>query len=97
MDVSTVRQWVMHFSSSDSDIKARHVLNGDAQMSHHKIKCHHQLICTNQLMAVTMLKNNVLFEFALSTSVIVFFLSVVVSMEISRRHYFWNNLCISVL
>ena len=31
-------------------------------------------------------------EFALSNSVIVLFVPVVVSMEISRRHYFWNNL-----
>jgi len=31
-------------------------------------------------------------EFALSDSVIVFFVSVEVSMEINRRHYFWSNL-----
>lgn len=34
-------------------------------------------------------------EFALSFRVIVLFLAVVVSVEISRRHYFWINLCIS--
>ena len=32
-------------------------------------------------------------EFPLSNSVTVLFVSVVVSMEINRRHYFWNDLC----
>ena len=36
-------------------------------------------------------------ESALSNSVIVLFVSVVVSVEICRRHYFWSNLCILVL
>jgi len=31
-------------------------------------------------------------ELALSNSVIVLFVSVVVSKEINRRHYFWGNL-----
>ena len=30
-------------------------------------------------------------EFALSNSVIVLFVSIVVSMEINKRRYFWNN------
>jgi len=33
-------------------------------------------------------------EFALSKSVFVLFVSIVVSMEINRRHYFLSNLCI---
>ena len=32
------------------------------------------------------------YKFALSDSVFVFFVSLVVSMEINKRHYFWNNL-----
>ena len=31
-------------------------------------------------------------EYALSNSVIVLFVSIVVSMEINRRHYFWSGL-----
>ena len=31
-------------------------------------------------------------ELALSNSIILLFVSVVISMEINRRHYFWNNL-----
>ena len=31
-------------------------------------------------------------EFALSSNVIVLFVSVVVSVEINRKHYFWSNL-----
>ena len=33
-------------------------------------------------------------EFALSNSAIVLFVSVVFSMKINWRHYFWSNLCI---
>ena len=33
-------------------------------------------------------------EFALSNNVIVLVATVVVSMEINRRHYFWSNPCI---
>jgi len=45
-----------------------------------------------QLMVVTMLKNSSGAENLLSNSVIVLFLSVVVFMEINRRHYFQCNL-----
>ena len=49
-----------------------------------------------QLMVVTMLQNNVLQLriFALSNSVIVLLLSVAVSMEINRSHYFQSDRCI---
>jgi len=50
-------------------------------------------------MVLTMSKNNVFFswEFALSKGVIVLFVSVVVSMEINRRHCFWSDLTIAFL
>ena len=45
------------------------------------------------LMVMAMLKNSLLSqEFALSNTVIVLFVSVAVSMEIDRRHYFWSDL-----
>ena len=58
MDVSTVRQWVVLFSSSNSG-------------------------------------SPVLVQIFTSTSdsVVVPFVSSVVSMEINRRHYFQNDLC----
>jgi len=37
-------------------------------------------------------KQHFIAEFALSNSVIVLIVSVVVSMEINRMHYFWSNL-----
>ena len=48
-----------------------------------------------QLIVVTMLNNSVADNFALSNSVIVLFVSVVVSMEVNRMHYFQNNLCMT--
>ena len=53
-----------------------------------------QPIQANWLTVVTMLKNNVYsWEFALSNSCIVLFVSLLVSIGISRGHYFWRNLC----
>jgi len=48
-----------------------------------------------ELMLVNMLKIKVVcgWEFALSNSVIVLFVSVGISMEIKRRHYFQSDLC----
>ena len=37
MDVSTVRWWVVHFSSGDSDVKD-HFPDSHAQLSHQKMK-----------------------------------------------------------
>jgi len=45
-----------------------------------------------QPVMVTMLIKPCSLEFALSNSVTVLFISVVVSMEINRRHYCWSNL-----
>ena len=38
VDVSTVSQWVVHFSSCDSDMKTSHIPYGHAQRSPHEIK-----------------------------------------------------------
>ena len=50
--------------------------------------CRHLFISGEiaQLIVVTMLNNSVADNFALSNSVIVLFVSVVVSMEINKRH-----------
>ena len=61
-------------------------------------KCNIQAVvdhCWNaQLMVVTMLKIVLCsWEFSLSNSVLVLFVSIVVSMEINRRHYCRSNLC----
>lgn len=49
-------------------------------------------------MAVTMLKKKKVFcsqEFALSKGAIVLFVAAVVSMKISRNHYFQSKLCVT--
>ena len=87
VDMSTVRQWVMCFSSGDSDAKDMPIPDGHTQPSHHKMKsilirspvrtfswywlCWKIVLCS--------------WEFALS-SVIVVFEVVVVSIVINRRH-----------
>ena len=38
VDVSTVRQWVVCFYSSDSNMKTSHVVDSHSQLSHHKMK-----------------------------------------------------------
>ena len=95
VNVSTVRQWVMHFSSSNSYVK---------DMPHSRWPCTSvtlqnenlpdQLIHTDWLMVVNICGKRVFCsqKFALSNSVVMLFVSVVVSMEINRRHYFQSNL-----
>ena len=39
VDVSAVRQWVVHFRSGNSDLKENHVPDGHAQVLHHEMKC----------------------------------------------------------
>jgi len=51
-----------------------------------------------QLIGMTTLKNSILqLRISTSNSVIVLFLSVVVSREINRRHYFQSHLPITIL
>ena len=38
VSMSTLRRWVVHFSSGDSDMKERHILDGHAYLSHHEMK-----------------------------------------------------------
>ena len=61
MDMRTVRQWVVHFSSTDSDIKDK----PGSRQSHTAVKPWNkehldELICTNWLVVMIMLKNTVL-------------------------------------
>ena len=94
VDVSTVRQWMVCISS---DVKDK---------SHSRQLCRflegwHAGSCSRLARMHSKwwwLRCKTVFcswEFVLSNSVIVLFASVVVSMEINTRHYFWRNLCIS--
>jgi len=86
VDVSTVRLWVVTVTW-----KKGHVLDGHAQLSWNEEHLS-QIIHANQQMVVTVERVFCSWEFALSNSVIVLFVSVEVSMEINRRHYFQDNL-----
>jgi len=58
VDVSTVRQWVVDFSSGDSDVKDKpHSGQPCRAVAPQNEECVNQLIHTNQLMVITMLKN----------------------------------------
>ena len=85
------QQWRQH-----CERKANHVPDGHTQLTHYKMKgvsnswsiwiryrwwlCWKIVFCS--------------WEFDLSNSVIVLFGSVIVSMEINRRHYFQSDLCV---
>ena len=101
VNVSTLRWWVMHYSSEDSDGK-RQTMFWLSIYILRKEKHLNQFICTNLLMLLTVLKNSILFskfkdsfEFVLSNNVIVSV--VVVSTETCRRHSFQTNLCLFIL
>ena len=87
VDVSTVRLWVVHFSTGDSESP----LLVQIFMS---TACRLLFIAGKNvyLMVVTVSKNVFCsWEFALSHSVIVLFVAAIISMEIIRRHYFRSN------
>uniref|UniRef100_A0A8V0YUK0 Ribosomal RNA-processing protein 42 n=1 Tax=Gallus gallus TaxID=9031 RepID=A0A8V0YUK0_CHICK len=48
VDVSAVKQWVVHFISGNSDMKYKARSRWHAQLSHDEMKCLDQLICANQ-------------------------------------------------
>ena len=90
VNVSTVREWVVSFSSGDSN-------NGSAFAGTDYLEYGMQALvhlwwkriasgddCTEKCFVVENL--------FLRSSVIVIFVLVVASMEINRRHYFWSNL-----
>ena len=82
VDMSTVRPWVVCFRSGDNRLPllVQFFLSMACRL----------LLTTGenaQLMFVTMV---CIWEFSLSNSVIVLFVSVVLSMEINKRHYFWS-------
>ena len=80
VDVSTVRLWVVCFSSSNSDSGSLPLVQIFTSAA-----CRLLFITGKnaQLTMVTVLKDS---EFALSKSVIVLFISVVISTKINRRH-----------
>ena len=89
VDVSTMRWWMVHFSSGDSDhpywcrfLSMRHA------------HCWQKCLATGGDYV-----EKVVFwswDFALLNGFVALFVSVVLSMEINRRHYFWSNLCVCV-
>mgnify|MGYP001856580411 CR=1 FL=1 len=96
--VSTVRLWVVCFSGTDTAAEYKPCsmwpcTAGTPWNGEHL----DQLIHANQLMAVTIGKKKVFcsWEFVLSNSVLVLFVSITIFLKISRRHYFQSNLCIS--
>jgi len=38
VDVSTMRQWMVYFSSGHGDMKERHIIDGHVQLSYHAVK-----------------------------------------------------------
>ena len=89
VDVSTMRWWMVHFSSGDSDhpywcrfLSMRHA------------HCWQKCLATGGDYV-----EKVVFwswDFALLNGFVALFVSVGLSMEINRRHYFWSNLCVCV-
>ena len=101
VEVSTVRRHVLHFISGNSSVEKQGIFwmvtsleKSCTIVTLWNKELLNQLICTNCLVMVTVLQNNVFWEFALSNSVIVLYVCVVVSMEINRRQYFWSILLI---
>jgi len=89
VDMSSVKRWVVHFSSGESESLplAQEFMNAS---------CRHLFISGKnvQLMVVTTWKKRLFccWGFSLWNGVILIFVSVVVSMEINRRHDFQSNL-----
>jgi len=94
VDVSTVRGWVVHFSRGDSRVKDKPCSRWPCRFSQAwyagscsslvKMRSSRWWLCWKVMFCS--------WEFALSNSIIVIFVSVTVYMEINRRHYFWSNL-----
>ena len=95
VDVSTMRLWVVHFSSgsisSGSSPLVQIFKTGSRRLLFiiGKMQSSWWCLCWKIMSCC--------WAFALSHSVIVLFASVVVSMEISRRHIFQSNLRIYIL
>jgi len=86
--VRTLREWVVRFSSGNSG-------SPPLVQTFTNAACRLLFITGEnaQLMVTAMLKNSVYsWKFVTSYSITVLFVSVVVSMEIHRRHYFWSYL-----
>jgi len=60
VDVSTVRRWVVRFSSGDSDVKDKPRSGRPCTAGTARNECLDQLVCTDRLMVVTMLEHGVL-------------------------------------
>ena len=92
VDVGTVRQRVVHFDSGNGDVKDEPHCRCPYRLLQEWYAGSHALLAKMNSWWWWLHWKTVLCspEFALSSSVIVLFLSVLVSMETSRRHYFWN-------
>ena len=96
VDVSTVKWWMVCFRSGDGHVKGKPQSGRPyrfLQVQHAgyfslllKIHSYWWWLCWKRVFCSR--------EFALSNCVIVLFVSVVVSMEINRGHYFQSDLCI---
>ena len=88
-DVSAARQWVVCFSSSNSGSSPllQICVNAAGRLSFITGK---KCIANGGVHVEKIVFCS--YEFALLNSVILFFLSVAVSMEINGTHYFWSNL-----
>ena len=95
VDVSTAVGWVMCFGSVDSDEKGKKCSEWPSRF----LQMWHADFSSSLAKMLNIANNGGLcwkiafcrWEFALSNSAIVFFVSVVIPMEINRRHYFWRN------
>jgi len=88
VDVGTVRWWVVHFSSGDSRYFhwCRFLRVQHAALVHCWWKC----ITEGSGLCWKIMFSS--WESALWNSATVFFVAVVISMEINKRHYFWSDL-----
>ena len=99
VDLSTVRWWVVRFSSDDSDVKdkpcsAQPLRFLSAQLAYScssLVKMHNKWwwLCWKMFFGC--------WEVTLSNNVLVLFASVTISTERNGRYYFQNNLCVDLL
>lgn len=81
VDMSTVKQWVMCFSSTDSNVYDK---------PHSKCSMQTCSLLTKMHGGDYVGKEYFSWIHALSNRVIVFPISAIVSMEINKNHYFWS-------
>ena len=99
VDVSTVKQWVVCFSRGNSVLwKRNHFLDRYTHLSqmslHHEKKSSCSLLVKIHIYGWRLCWKAVFcsWEFVLSSSVIVLFITDVNFLEINRRHNFWSDI-----